>query len=150
MVTPKNAFGGLHPRGRHLPLACVVVLLAGCWHPSTVIIGLVTLDNTPVADATLEFFPLSGIGRVSVAHTDASGRYTATVSPTDLRVVITAMHVVGKSPHSFAPGAESMDDVRSSLPKKYGHPDTTPLVARPVEAATTTIDFPLMSASNKN
>ena len=57
--------------GHELILAAVI-LAGGCGQPQTVLTGLVTLDGKPIAGANLEFFPINGVGRVSVTETDAS------------------------------------------------------------------------------
>lgn len=121
----------------------VVVVLVGCGPPATVVTGLVTLDGQPVLNASLEFFPVSGNGRVSFTKTDAYGRYQVAVSPTRLKVVITATKADGKEKHPYDPGGPLVDRVVSALPARYGFQEKTPLVAEPVEGKTTTIDFPL-------
>jgi FlaG/FlaF family flagellin (archaellin) len=77
-------------------LAMAVVVLTGCGSAATVITGLVTLDGEPVPQAALEFFPMSGKGRVSFTRADDAGRYRVTVSPTKLSVVVTATKADGQ------------------------------------------------------
>jgi hypothetical protein len=59
--------------------------ICGCGNPATVIEGIVSLDGQPVPNASLEFFPVSGKGRVSFTKTDATGRYRVAVWPTPLK-----------------------------------------------------------------
>jgi hypothetical protein len=130
---------------RLLLLTLTIVGLAGCGEPATVITGVVTLDGQPVPRATLEFFPVSGRGKVSFTKSDEQGRYLADVSPTKQAVVITAMKVVGKAKNPMAPDGPLVDDLESILPERFGYRDKTPLTADPVAGQTTTIDFALTS-----
>lgn len=133
--------------GHELILAAVI-LAGGCGQPQTVLTGLVTLDGKPIAGANLEFFPINGVGRVSVTETDASGRFRVTVAPSALSVTVIAIEVVGKIPDPAFPGS-MIDDARDVFPQEYASHETTPLTAEPVEGQTTTIDFPLTSAENQ-
>ena len=133
--------------GHELILAAVI-LAGGCGQPQTVLTGLVTLDGKPIAGANLEFFPINGVGRVSVTETDASGRFLVTVAPSALSVTDIAIEVVGKIPDPAFPGS-MIDDARDVFPQEYASHETTPLTAEPVEDKTTTIDFPLTSAENQ-
>jgi hypothetical protein len=117
----------------------------GCGSRVTMITGLVTFDGQPVPRATLEFFPVSGRGRVSFTNTDDAGRYSVTVSPTTLSVVITAPKVDGQEKNPYDPDAPLIDRVVNYLPALYGYQEKTPLRADPVENQTTTIDFALTS-----
>jgi hypothetical protein len=73
---------------RALVLAVVVVWAAGCdprSYKTAAVSGRVTLDGKPLANATIQFYPLAGPdltepGPTSVGHTDESGRYTLTLS----------------------------------------------------------------------
>ncbi len=129
--------------GHELILAAVI-LAGGCGQPQTVLTGLVTLDGKPIAGADLEFFPINGVGRVSVTETDASGRFRVTVAPSALSVTVIAIEVVGKIPDPAFPGS-MIDDARDVFPQQYASHETTPLTAEPVEGQTTTIDFALTS-----
>ena len=133
--------------GHELILAAVI-LAGGCGQPQTVLTGLVTLDGKPIAGANLEFFPINGVGRVSVTETDASGRFRVTVAPSALSVTVIAIEVVGKIPDPAFPGS-MIDDARDVFPQEYASHETTPLTAEPVEDKTTTIYFPLTSAENQ-
>lgn len=121
--------------------------ICGCGNPATVIEGLVTLDAQPVSNASLEFFPVSGEGRVSFTKTDDTGRYRVAVSPTPLKVIVTATKIDGKVQDPYGPEGQMMDHVVNALPDQYGFQEKTPLVAEPVEGKTTTIDFPLTSSA---
>ena len=135
------------PRGVNLLLLIVtIVSLAGCGEQATAITGVVTLDGQPVPKATLEFFPVSGRGKVSFSKTDEQGRYLADVSPTKQAVVITAMKVVGTVKNPIAPDGPPVDALESVLPERFGYREKTPHIADPVEGKTTTIDFALTSS----
>lgn len=71
---------------RLLLVAAVAVGAVGCGaqeYKTAPVTGRVTLDNKPLADATVEFAPVSAgnknPGPTSVGVTDAEGRYTLTV-----------------------------------------------------------------------
>ena len=139
----------LRPRPSFLLAAtglAMMALLVGCGPPATIITGSVTLDAQPVPNASLEFFPISGKGRVSFTKTDA-GRYQLAVSPTPLKVIVTATKIDGKEQDPYGPQGQMMDRVVNALPDQYGFQEKTPLVAEPVEGQTTTIDFPLTSSA---
>jgi hypothetical protein len=119
-------------------LACLAV---GCGSPQTVITGTVTLDGQPVANAILDMFPVSAIGRVTVARTDAEGRYRATVSPGKLSVVVLAQEPVGTVREVV--GLGPIADMKSVVPHRYTLHAQTPLFAQPVEGRTTNVDLRL-------
>lgn len=125
----------------HIILAIAATFVTGCGRPATEIRGTVTIDGITLPDATLDFFPVSGFGRVTVTKTDAQGRYHTTVSPAKLSVIVLATKVVGQIRDSSEGGLT--DDIRSVVPERYRSHTTTPLVAEPVEGQTTTIDFAL-------
>jgi len=130
--------------GQFLSLTAVF-LVSGCSKPVTEISGVVSCDGQPVPNASLEFFPVSGKGRVSFTQTDATGRYRLVVWPTKLSVVITATKVDGKD-RLYDSDGPLVDRLVNILPEKYGRPGKTPLTADPVEGKTTTIDFALSSS----
>lgn len=129
----------------YIVVAIAATFVAGCGRPATAIKGVVTLDGMAIAGATLDFFPVSGRGRVTTAKTDAHGQYRTTVSPGRLSVVVLATKVVGQIPDRSEGGMT--DDIRSVAPERYRSHATTPLVADPVEGQTTTIDFALESTA---
>lgn len=135
------------PRLHAATSVAVMAVLVGCGPPATVITGSVTLDRQPVPNASLEFFPVSGKGRVSFTKTDAAGRYQLAVSPTPLKVIVTATKIDGTVQDPYGPPGQMMDRVVNALPDVYGYQEKTPLVAEPVEGQTTTIDFPLTSSA---
>jgi hypothetical protein len=120
--------------------------ICGCGNSATVIEGIVSLDGQPVTNASLEFFPVSGKGRVSFTKTDDTGRYRVAVWPTPLKVIASATKVDGKVQDPYGPDGQMMDRVVNALPVQYGYQEKTPLVAEPVEGKTTTIDFALESS----
>jgi len=109
-----------------------------------VITGIVTLDGEPLPDAALDMFPISGVGKVSVAKTNADGRYRTTVSPGRLSVVVLATRVRGKKIDPTGEGM--MDDMISVVPARYASHDQTPFIVDPIEGQVTTIDFELEAA----
>ncbi len=127
-------------------VAAALIAVAGCGKPTTAITGLVTLDGNPVPNASLEFFPVSGKGRVSFTKTDDTGRYRVAVWPTPLKVIVTATKIDGKVQDPYGPDGQMMDRVVNTLPENYGYQEKTPLTAEPVEDKTTTIDFALESS----
>lgn len=130
-----------------LVVSATCPLFSGCAQPVTEVKGVVTLDGNPLPGATLEFFPVSGQGKVSFTHTDENGRYRVDVSPTKLVVVVTATKVVGKSKNPFDPNGPPVDVFGRALPERFTHRDTTPLTADPVQNTSTTIDFAIDSAA---
>ena len=127
-------------------ISAITACFIGCGTPATTITGAVTLDGQPVPNASLEFFPVTGKGRVSFTTTDGSGRYTVAVSPTPLKVVITATKIDGKEKNPYDPDGPLVDRVVEALPERYGFQEKTPLVASPVENQSTTIDFTITSS----
>jgi hypothetical protein len=136
--------------GQRSRLIYVVPLMiaGGCGVSPTVITGEVTLDGRSLPNATLEFFPVSGRGRVSFTKTDQSGRYVVEASPTPLKVMISATKADGKEKNPFDPDGPLVDRLVSALPERFGSQEKTPLVAEPVEGKITTIDF-LIDSSDK-
>lgn len=142
MPTIPRHNSGITPR--RILFAIAAIFVAGCGRPATEITGTVTLDGVGLPDATLDFFPTSGVGRVSLTKTDARGQYRVAVSAGTLSVVILATKVVGQIPDRSEGGMK--DDIRSVVPHRYRSHATTPLTADPVEGKTTTIDFALESS----
>jgi hypothetical protein len=136
--------------GQRSLLVYVVPLMiaVGCGAPAAVITGVVTLDGQSLPNATLEFYPVSGRGRVSFTKTDQSGRYRVEVFPTPLKVMITATKADGKEKNPFDPDGPLVDRLVSALPERFGSQEKTPLVAEPVDGRITTIDF-LIDSSDK-
>ena len=108
-----------------------------------------TLDGEPVPNVMLEFFPLSGIGPMTIGRSDANGRYTAVVAPTKVSVMLSATKVVGKAVDPSTPGGGEMDDVRNVLPERYGSHKTSGVTAKPVAGKTVTVDFHLKSTADQ-
>src|SRR5438045_3919382 len=67
---------------RSLVLAAVAVWTAGCGqsYKTAPVSGRVTLDGKPLANATVQFYPVAAPGTdpgpTSLGHTDEDGRYT--------------------------------------------------------------------------
>lgn len=130
-----------------MALVAVVTSFVGCKEPTTTVTGLVTLDGEPVPQAALEFFPVSGKGRVSFTRADDAGRYRVAVSPTILSVVVTATKADGQEKNPYDPDGPLVDRVVNYLPSRYGYQEKTPLTVDPIENVTTTIDLTLTSAA---
>lgn len=124
-------------------LLCLVI---GCTSPEppTVLTGTVLLDDQPLPLATMQFFPLSGIGRVSYADADAAGRYRVEVSPTPLSIIVLASDPGGTVEDPSQPG-KLIADRRSLVPLRYRSHKLTPLRADPVESTLTKADIELSS-----
>lgn len=126
-------------------VAVTMIGVIGCGGSTTVLTGVVTLDGSAVPDAAVEFFPISGPGKVSFTKTDSAGHYRANVAATKLAVVITATKVDGKMKNPIG-GGELVDRVVSVVPERYSRQDQTPLIIDPVSGKTTTIDLTLESS----
>lgn len=121
-------------------------LVIGCASPPppTVLTGTVLLDDQPLPHATMQFFPLSGIGRVSYADADAAGRYRVEVSPTPLSIIVLAADPGSMIEDPSTPG-KLIPDRRSLVPTRYRSHKVTPLRVDPVERTMTTSDVELSS-----
>jgi hypothetical protein len=109
-----------------ITLIAVTVPLAGCGGgPKPVpVSGLVTLDNKPLANATLQFVPVSGPSEAayqvsSVGTTGEDGRYTLVLNSDSnskgavagkYKVIITL---------GAQPGTETKHTFHKQLPEKY-------------------------------
>jgi hypothetical protein len=124
---------------------CVVVIgLTGCGPAPTIVSGVVTLDGSPVEEATLQFYPASGDGQTSHAVTDKAGKFSAKVSPVTLVVTITKSAPTGEKMQSF-PDSPLVDVMEESLPDRYSDRLKTELGVTPVEQRSTVANFALTS-----
>jgi FlaG/FlaF family flagellin (archaellin) len=111
---------------------------------SSFVSGVVTLDSSPVEEATLQFYPASGDGQTSHAVTDKAGKFSAKVSPVTLVVTITKSAPTGEKMQSF-PDSPPVDVMAESLSPRYSDRNKTELKVTPVEGKTTVADFTLTS-----
>jgi len=123
----------------------LVAFTIGCSRPpQTILTGSILLDGQPLPHATMVFFPLSGIGRVSYADADAAGRFRVEVTPTPLSVMVLTADPGSKVEHPSVPG-EFIEDRRSLVPRRYASQKLTPLRANPVAGETTNCELSLVS-----
>jgi hypothetical protein len=136
------------PDGIPPMLMAVVTMLAtlsGCGPAGTIVSGVVTLDDRPLDDAVIQFFPVGGDGQTSHAFTDKKGAYRVKVSAVPLLVTVSKGKVVGQA-REF-PDAPLVDVLAESLPPRYSVRAETELRVEPVTDKTTTADFALTSAA---
>lgn len=126
-------------------LCIVAVVLVGCGPAPTVVSGVVTLDGSPVPEATLQFYPEAGKGQTSHAVTDKAGKFSAKVSPVPLVMTITKSVPTGEKRQSF-PDSPPLDVFAESLAPRYSDRKKTELRATPVQGKTTVANFDLTSA----
>ncbi|MCG6157359.1 carboxypeptidase-like regulatory domain-containing protein [Rubinisphaera margarita] len=126
---------------------CLATLLftAGCGdsRPSTVpVTGLVTLDGTPVADASVTFYPDSG--RPATGRTDAEGIYTLTTFETGDGAVPGEHRVsISKQTIPESNSTEDLEAIKSEIPAVYNNAETSGLKAEVVAGQDAPIDFNL-------
>jgi len=132
-------------------LAVLPLLAGGCSPPATTISGVVTLDAQPLANASLDLFPVAGDGQSAGAVTDDQGQFRAVVSPTRLAVTVTAVEVIGqkKNTDPAFPDIEMVDVVRQVVPLRYTQRHTTPLAVEPEAEKNTTVNFELRSSDSR-
>lgn len=140
-----------------MPRACLVwavlaLLLAGCGgrsYQTAPVSGRVTLDNKPLANATVTFVPVTAPGErypppSSVGLTDASGHYSLVLN-NDAK---TEGAVVGKHKVTIVLGAEAaahdtVPTFHRQLPEQYNRKTT--LECDVPAAGRQDADFPLKS-----
>ncbi len=110
---------------------CLVVILCGCTGaddaPELALVeGIVTLKNTPVADASVMFTPESG--PIAVGTTNGDGHFSLTTNSKPgasigtHRVTIVAFEPVAEPPaaaNGSAPDGEQIQKSVSRIPLKY-------------------------------
>jgi len=136
-------------------VACLVAA-GGCKpatnRPATApVSGVVTLQGSPVAGATVSFQAVDG-SRSSVAITDVSGRYELTTFvrgdgavPGDYHVAITKItqEAVGTpAGEKYEPPTGPIPEPKNELPPKYANADKSGLAAT-VTTGKNTADFDL-------
>jgi len=148
-------------RARWLP-ALAVFALAGCGsntNPAAVpVSGTVTVNNLPLAGATVTFIPTDGTpGFGGTGRTNAEGKYTLTGSRDDTPGVCPGKYKVVISKRLMPDGTEVPADdrtppfespARESLPAAYSNMQAPTLTAT-VPAQGGTSDFPLKDPKKK-
>lgn len=124
-------------------IATVCGAAAGCGPLPTVVTGTVKLDGQPLAQATVQFFPVAGDGQTHHAFTDSRGVYRAKISPVPMMVIISKPKVVGQA--RMFPDSPPVDEMAESLPTRYSDRRKTELHVTPVEGRTVVADFALTS-----
>ena len=112
--------------------------------------GKVTLDDRPLALATVTFHPEDGKGKPGKARTDADGSYVVKdgLAPGKYKVTISLeLKGLRKGEDVIDPGFDPKDLKRpkvNPVPPKYGDPKTTDLEVE-IKKGDNTIDFALAS-----
>ncbi|MDR1382790.1 MAG: hypothetical protein LBJ67_02925 [Planctomycetaceae bacterium] len=103
-----------------LMLILFAVLLTGCGKSDgrIAIRGNITLDNIPLADGTITFFPTGGGSGVSSGGSIQQGYYTSDLMPGKYVVQITANRKTGKMLPS-SPGDPPLEEFEQYIPTKY-------------------------------
>jgi hypothetical protein len=134
-------------------LALAAGLAAGCGGTSLAPVrGVVKLDGSPLADASVEFIAQDQGGRDASGFTDANGVFTiSTFKPGDgampgkYKVVIQPTAAVeGPPAASMEEAQKGLSRARSkapSVPEKYTRPDQTPLTQDVPPAGEVVIDL---------
>lgn len=104
-------------------LLSAAATLTGCGEakgPKTATVsGKVTLDGTPLADGSINFLPVDGVG-VPAGGKITNGAYTVTVPLGDKRVEIRAPKVVGqKDAYEGDPKSPKIDLIEERIPARY-------------------------------
>ena len=140
-------------------MAVAALVAAGCggrksnMPPLMPVEGLVTLDGTPLAAASVQFHPVGDTrGRGAAANTDAEGRYSL-IAPDggkgapvgEYKVVIGKLVMPDGSLFSAAEGLAPMDSpAREAVPVRYSDYERSVLTAKVPEGGGS-IEFPLSS-----
>jgi hypothetical protein len=99
--------------------AAFCVALAGCGSGGKAqVSGTVTVDNEPLANGTIQFYPVDGNGQ-SAGTGITGGKYEVEASAGKMKVVINGTKVVGKIKQYDTPDSPYVEDIRELLPPKY-------------------------------
>jgi hypothetical protein len=131
-------------RGWSLGLIGLTVVLAGCGGgggpPLGTVSGIVSLDGSPLKDATVTFAPASG--RPSQGVTDGAGRYTLDYTLGRPGAVI-GLHSVRISTEGYVQGADgSVEQRKERVPATYNAQST---LTAEVKAGDNELSFELRS-----
>lgn len=122
----------------HGLVALALLASIGCGPSATTVSGLVTLDGEPLPAAAIMFYPAAGDGPTSHAFTDATGRFSAKISPQKTAVTVSLYKPTGEV-RDGEPAAEQ------AVPARYTNRETTVLSIEPAEGKNTVCDFELTS-----
>ncbi len=126
-------------RSLHWLLTCSSVTLVGCGDSETVqVAGKVTVAGDNVAQGTIGFFPTNGQGPSAEAVID-DGRYTATLTPGQKKIVIHGYRQVGEK-FPWGRNAQSMPVLEEIVPEDY---NTTSSLTADVQTDRDDLDFEL-------
>ena len=127
----------------------IILFVSGCGGPDNElnlgqVIGSITLDDRPLADASVIFSPETG--RASVGKTDGDGRYTLQYTG-DVKGALTGKHQVSITTQvdgysDEANGGKTVEDREEILPPKY---HSASILEADVVNGSNTIDFDLKS-----
>ena len=136
--------------------------LSGCKKPGlqvNFVEGVVLLDGSPVADATVEFAPLTPGGLTAIGRSDASGRFRLTTTrggaPNGGAVAGDYTVLFKKADYDLKgtgkTRADDMDGVPLiyEIPKRYGAPETSGLKATVKQGRNNGPDFKFELSSAK-
>lgn len=107
---------------RNLLAAAAALLLAfvvGCGEPPQgTVSGTVTADGEPLKEGVIRFEPTDPKAQ-PVDAPIADGKYTATLAPGDVKVVIRANRVVGKTKMYDTPDSPTVDKVEELIDAQF-------------------------------
>jgi hypothetical protein len=140
-----------------VPLAAGCLLLAGCsgeaTNPNLVpVAGTVTMDNQPLADASITFIPVGATaGQGGTGRTGPDGKYELMhfregkgVDPGEYMVVVSKMVQRDGSPIPVGTLSAAEMDIRDVIPRKYSDYNNSTLKAT-VSAGGSPLDFQVTS-----
>ena len=118
-----------------------MLLLTGCGGGDLgQVTGTITLDNQPLADATVQFEPIQG-GRWSAARTDASGKYELVYTRQQMGAEF-GEHLVKITTAQELVDGDNVTEVAERVPAKY---NASSELRATVKEGKQVIDFPLDS-----
>jgi len=100
--------------------------------------GILTMDGSPLAGASITFVPASSEGTVAAGSTDAEGKFKVQTvhgapdggtTPGEYRVTVTKIEAVPTGRKTTNSEGETIEETteRSVVPAIYGSTETTPL-----------------------
>jgi hypothetical protein len=135
---------------RRYSLAVLAAVLAGivvgCGGPTKAHVrGTVTLDGQPLADGSIEFFPVGASGQ-SAGTAIKNGAYELDASVGEMKVSIHGIEVVGKQKTYDTADSPTTDIVRNPVPSRY---NTQSELKKTLTAGPNEINFDLTSDKKK-
>lgn len=120
----------------------LTLTVLGCAKSNQVSVeGLVTLDDQPIAQGSIQFAPVDGQAPTAGAII-RDGHYRVDLSPGGMRVVINAPKVVGQRKAYDTPDSPLVDVVQESVPACYHSPSQ---LTATLQAGKNKLDFKLLS-----